>query len=206
MTMNILPTEATKDIAAAMLRMARAENGADAVMRYLEEVRWDQVPALVGVILNEYARVSPSGEKPGPKPAGVGACLRCKFPSTLHGRGLCYGCYTEVKNAGDLLTYPRLDARTRTDPQVVARILNGEWQLTATLSERLAVLDRFKGTQNELERLTGWNVSRDLRRSRKGPESPEALATYQRPDPDELTGIRRRRLLESATAHEEVAG
>jgi len=55
------------------------------------------------------------------------------------------------------------------DEQVVDRILAGDWRLKATHDQRLQVIDRWLadgGIQNELARLTGWNVSR-LLRSRK---------------------------------------
>lgn len=58
------------------------------------------------------------------------------------------------------------DGHEDADERVVERILSGEWGLRANTDERLAVLDAWLargGTQNELERRTGWNVSRMLR-------------------------------------------
>lgn len=46
------------------------------------------------------------------------------------------------------------------DPAVVERILAGEWTLRATRAERMAVIEAFPGSANDLERLTGWNVRR----------------------------------------------
>lgn len=62
--------------------------------------------------------------------------------------------------------HPELDAADGDDfdPVVVDRILSGDWQLKATPAERAEVIARWTGTRNELERLTGWNVPRELRR------------------------------------------
>lgn len=49
------------------------------------------------------------------------------------------------------------------DPVVVDRILAGDWPLKATREERLEVIDRWPGSDNELEKRTGWNVARDRR-------------------------------------------
>lgn len=56
------------------------------------------------------------------------------------------------------------------DPNVVERILSGEWRLRATPAERAEVITAWlsaEGGVNELERRTGWNVQRDLRRMRQ---------------------------------------
>lgn len=58
------------------------------------------------------------------------------------------------------------------DDTVIERILSGNWRLSANRLERFAVLDRWTGTQNELERLTGWNVARMLRE--RGPIDKDA--------------------------------
>ncbi|MEQ7847743.1 hypothetical protein [Nocardioides kribbensis] len=52
------------------------------------------------------------------------------------------------------------------DPIVVERILGGDWTLRATKSERWEVIERWSGSDNELERRTGWNVARDRREMR----------------------------------------
>lgn len=51
------------------------------------------------------------------------------------------------------------------DDALVERILGGEWELARGVgrSIRLAVIDEWPGSLNDLERLTGWNVYRDLR-------------------------------------------
>lgn len=49
------------------------------------------------------------------------------------------------------------------DPVVVERILAGDYRLKATPAERAEVIARWTRSLNELERLTGWNVSRDRR-------------------------------------------
>lgn len=51
------------------------------------------------------------------------------------------------------------------DPVVVDRILAGDWRLPATRAERLEVARRYPGPRNELDRLTGWNTRRDLRKA-----------------------------------------
>lgn len=63
------------------------------------------------------------------------------------------------------------DADDDTEDEVlVERILAGERRLRATPRQRQQVIDRWLargGSQNELERLTGWNVARELRQQRK---------------------------------------
>ena len=49
------------------------------------------------------------------------------------------------------------------DPVVVERILAGDWRLAANRAERLAVVARWTGSLAQLEKLTGWNIARDLR-------------------------------------------
>lgn len=61
------------------------------------------------------------------------------------------------------------DDNTDCDDMVVERILAGDWRLKANLDQRLAVIERWTAggqSQNSLERLTGWNVTRDLRTAR----------------------------------------
>lgn len=48
------------------------------------------------------------------------------------------------------------------DEVVVERILAGDWRMPARKAERLAVIARWEGPLNELDRLTGWNTRRDL--------------------------------------------
>lgn len=55
---------------------------------------------------------------------------------------------------------------TSVDEVVVHRILTGNWTLRATKSERWEVIERWSGSDNELERRTGWNVARDRREMR----------------------------------------
>lgn len=52
------------------------------------------------------------------------------------------------------------------DEAVVERILEGEWRLPANRLERLAVYERAGLPINALDRLTGWNIRRDLRQAR----------------------------------------
>lgn len=52
------------------------------------------------------------------------------------------------------------------DEVVVDRILAGDWRLRATTVEKVEVLRRWAttgGTDNALELLTGWKISRDVR-------------------------------------------
>jgi hypothetical protein len=49
------------------------------------------------------------------------------------------------------------------DPVVVERILAGDCRLPASKAEKAEVIARWTGTDNELERLTGWNVARERR-------------------------------------------
>lgn len=49
------------------------------------------------------------------------------------------------------------------DPVVVERILAGDWRLKATPAERAEVVERWTGSLNQLEGLTGWNCARDQR-------------------------------------------
>lgn len=52
------------------------------------------------------------------------------------------------------------------DQVVVARILNGDWRLPATVAEKVEVLRQWAaegGSDNGLEKLTGWKISRDVR-------------------------------------------
>jgi hypothetical protein len=46
------------------------------------------------------------------------------------------------------------------DESVVIRILNGDWKLKCSKAEKFAVVARWAGDLNELERLTGWKVER----------------------------------------------
>lgn len=58
------------------------------------------------------------------------------------------------------------ECRSEPDMVVVEHILAGEWRMKAGPAERREVIRQWiadGGTQNELERLTGWNVSRLLR-------------------------------------------
>lgn len=50
--MNVVPTETTKRVAAAMIRDSHAEPGSDVVMTSLRYIRPDQIPALIGVLLD----------------------------------------------------------------------------------------------------------------------------------------------------------
>lgn len=55
------------------------------------------------------------------------------------------------------------------DPVVIARILNGEWHLPATPTERIEVIRAWVedgGAVNQLARQTGWKVERYLTASR----------------------------------------
>lgn len=64
--------------------------------------------------------------------------------------------------------------RDEFDPVVVQRIVGGDWRLPAQLAERIAVLQRWEAdglTDNEVERRTGWKISRDVR-----PHLPRAKA------------------------------
>lgn len=67
----------------------------------------------------------------------------------------------------DAAPYGVTKATTRgIDPAVVDRILGGDYKLPCTPAEKLAVIERWTrsgGSQNELERRTGWNVNRYLR-------------------------------------------
>lgn len=54
---------------------------------------------------------------------------------------------------------------TDPDPVVVNRILAGEWRMACTPAEKAAVVERWDGSLNELGRLTGWRVSRYVRRA-----------------------------------------
>lgn len=51
------------------------------------------------------------------------------------------------------------------DPVVVERILSGDTSLRSTVAEKREVVRLWRGSHNELERLTGWNVHRYLDRS-----------------------------------------
>lgn len=53
------------------------------------------------------------------------------------------------------------------DPVAVDRLLSGEWHFPLTRDERFVVLERWAGSDNELERRTGWNVAR-MRREMRG--------------------------------------
>ena len=58
------------------------------------------------------------------------------------------------------------DIDTDLDHAVVFRVLSGDWHLTANLPERIAVLSKWQAagrTDNDLERLTGWKICRDVR-------------------------------------------
>jgi hypothetical protein len=66
------------------------------------------------------------------------------------------------------------DTDATEDEQVVDRILAGDWRLKATPDQRLEVIRRWTAdgrSQNELERLTRWNVSRALRTARQKKEA-----------------------------------
>lgn len=59
---------------------------------------------------------------------------------------------------------PRAGRRYDVDPVVIERIINhADVPETVTTGERREVVRRWKGEQIELERLTGWNVSRIAR-------------------------------------------
>lgn len=69
----------------------------------------------------------------------------------------------------DPLEQPAGQERNReldVDEAVVERILDGEWRLPANRLERLEVFSRWEGPTNELDRLTGWNIRRDLKQAR----------------------------------------
>lgn len=68
------------------------------------------------------------------------------------------------------------DTGQTVDPVVVERITHGDWRLAATPAERYAVLDLWDGSDNELERRTGWNVARMRRERTNIPTSKGAAA------------------------------
>lgn len=59
--------------------------------------------------------------------------------------------------------YSERRVRDELDPIVVERILAGDWRLKASPAERHEVINRWPGSDNELERRTGWNVARERR-------------------------------------------
>lgn len=50
------------------------------------------------------------------------------------------------------------------DEVAVQRILDGDWRLSCTRADKVAVVARWTGSHNELERLTGWRVCRYVNR------------------------------------------
>ena len=56
------------------------------------------------------------------------------------------------------------------DEAAVQRILNGDWRLSCSKADKFAVVARWTGELNDLERLTGWKVERYIVRD------PEAAA------------------------------
>ncbi len=64
------------------------------------------------------------------------------------------------------------------DEVVVDRLLGGDWSLRATRAERWEVIERWSGSDNELERRTGWNC---------GPRSPGDACKYLRHDGGGMT-------------------
>lgn len=73
--MSIVPTEATRAIARAIIRDTR-DDGADATLRHLQHVHPDQLAALVALLAREAAaRRLP----PGP----IGARVRLTLPAVL---------------------------------------------------------------------------------------------------------------------------
>jgi hypothetical protein len=64
---------------------------------------------------------------------------------------------------------PNLSAKDHgVDHVVVDRLLSGDFSVTANRAEREEVVRRWSGTDNELERRTGWNVAR-IRRGMNRP-------------------------------------
>jgi len=112
---NVVPTEHTRDLARTMIKTARQETGADAVIAHLDNVRWDQIPALVGILLgalNMAAANTPTNPERPPIDF-VDGCRACyRTDQGIHGRGLCRNCYARHKNAGTLDRYPPLQRAT----------------------------------------------------------------------------------------------
>lgn len=58
---NVVPTEQTRRVAAAMMHQARQSTGADAALRHLPDLQPEQLTALVGLLLTQIKVISKSG-------------------------------------------------------------------------------------------------------------------------------------------------
>lgn len=112
--MNVVPSPATKRLALAMLKTAREETGADAVLTHLDDLWSDQVPALIGMLLNLAAnQPEPSAAPADPLPVVVKiesrrTCRECgKAVRGYLSRGMCPTCYDRARRTGNVSKAPR---------------------------------------------------------------------------------------------------
>jgi len=137
-TICVVPTEQTREIAAAMMYLARQENGADASLEYIESVRWDQIPALVGILLGAINLTNPETAKelpPAPRCKDCRTRKHLKYP----GYRLCSTCYERRRATGKLEnmrpTRPRPSEQTAADVEE----LRQQGLTLADAAERLGV-------------------------------------------------------------------
>jgi len=86
---TVVPTKQTVELARAMIAEARRqESGAEAVILRYDDCRPEQVPALVGLLL-EAAKECKC----------VRSCAECGRDKRIAGRGLCWACYSRARKA-----------------------------------------------------------------------------------------------------------
>lgn len=63
---NVVPSDATRRLAASMIRDAAATTGADSALKHMPEMRADQLVALIGVLLTATKQHRKPGRAPVP--------------------------------------------------------------------------------------------------------------------------------------------
>lgn len=86
--------------------------------------------------------------------------------------------FDNIDNPAEEPTCRRYTNPNSVDPVVVNRILAGYGELarSATKFERAAVIERWTGSESELNAITGWNVAREKNRAKLLNERPGAAA------------------------------
>jgi len=154
--MNIVPTEQTRLIARAMMHTASIENGADAVLTHIYDVPWDQIPALIGIILGALNLDDGPRHRGGRDQAFiVDGCIDCHATDhKQHGRGLCGPCYHRHEKNGTLHQYK---IRRRSSADTLADLA----ELTAQGYDIAAAAQRMGMTRRAVEKAVARQKKQD---------------------------------------------
>jgi len=95
-TATVVPTKATVELARAMIAEAkRQESGAEAVILHYDDCQPEQVPALVGLLL-EAAKEPRVAIQQVVCSKCVRPCAECGLEKRITARGMCSACYQRI--------------------------------------------------------------------------------------------------------------